>query len=373
MSFFTVVLKNLLRRRTRSLLTMAGIAIGIGAVVALASIAWGFQKSWERTYSARGTDIIVTKITSRSPLPAPFAESLKEEVRRLPGVQQVSGLLSDLASIEDAPTMLVFGWDLDGFLWEHLRLVRGRWPSNDTEKAVVIGTVAAEMLKKSVGDRVRIETEDFTVCGVFDSAALVENGAVVMALPQLQRVMEQPGKVNFLNIKLAPGTTAGQVEELRRTIKARYPGYNAFTGGEVAQHNTGIQVAKAMSWATSIIALVVGAVGVMNTVLMSVFERIHEIGILLAIGWRRSRIVRLILYESMVLSLGGGVAGIGLGVAAVKVMQWTPLMRGKIESEMNLALFGLALLIALGLGMLGGLYPAYRGSRLHPSEALRYE
>lgn len=373
MSFLTVVLKNLLRRRARSLLTLAGIAIGIAAVVALTSIAWGFEDSWERAYEVRGTDLIVTKITSQSPMPGPFGEDKKEDLLRLPRVRQANGLLSDLVSIEDAPTMLVFGWQLDGFLWEHLHLVQGRWPADDTENAVVIGVVAADILRKSVGSRICIETGDFTVCGVFDSGALVENGAVIMALPQLQKITENEGKVTFLNLRLAPGTTPQEIEHLRATIKERFPGFKAFAAGEVAQNNTAIQAAKAMSWATSLLALVVGAVGVMNTVLMSVFERTHEIGILLAIGWKRSRIMRLILYESVALSFLGGVAGIALGFAAVKLLQAAPLMRGKIEGEISPSLFALSITIALALGMLGGLYPAFRGSRLHPSEALRYE
>ena len=75
----------------------------------------------------------------------------------------------------------------------------------------------------------------------------------------------------------------------------------------------------------------------------------------------------------MALSFVGGLGGIALGYIAVNLLQATPWIRGKIEGEINLPLFGLALVIALGLGALGGLYPAYRGSRLHPSEALRYE
>ena len=373
MNFLTLVGKNLLRRPTRSLLTMTGIAVGIAAVVALSSIAWGFQRSWAQAYTARGTDLIVTRVTSRDPLPPPFGDAIKDDLRRLPRVQGVTGLLSDMVSIEDAPTVLVFGWERDGFLWGHLKLAQGRWPADDSEKTVVIGTVAAEMLKKSVGDTLHIETDDFRICGTFTSAAFVENGTVIMALRQMQRVMDYEGKVNFLNLKLAPGTTDREIEALRQTIKARFSGYNAFTGGEVAQNNTAIQAAKAMSWATSLIALVVGAVGVTNTMLMSVFERIHEIGILLAIGWRRRRIMRLIISESITLSLVGGLIGILLGLAAVSLLQATPWIRGKIEGEFDLPLIALALVIALGLGALGGLYPAYRGSRLHPSEALRYE
>jgi len=156
-----VVCKNLLRRRTRSLLTMAGIAIGIAAVVALASIAWGFQRSWERAYTARGTDMIVTKVHQPQPDADPVRRVDEDEVAALPGVRHVSGLLSDLVSIEDAPTVLVFGWEREGFLWDHLRLVSGRWPAHDSEKTVVIGAVAADLLKKKVGDPIQVEMDQF--------------------------------------------------------------------------------------------------------------------------------------------------------------------------------------------------------------------
>ena len=238
---------------------------------------------------------------------------------------------------------------------------------------MVLGQVAANVMNKSVGSPIHIETGDYTVCGLFESDALVENGSVVMALPQLQRLTENDGKITFLNLRVKPGTTPGQVEQLKQTIKAQFSGFQAFASSEVARNNSAIQVAKAMSWATSLIALFVGAVGVMNTVLMSVFERTHQIGILLAIGWRRSRIVRMILYESTALSFLGGVAGIGLGFAAVRLLGLSPWVRGKIEGEMSLSLFAIAAAIALARRDTGRAYPAYRGSRLHPNEALRYE
>ena len=373
MMFLTVVGKNLLHRPTRSLLTITGIAVGIAAVVALSSIAWGFERSWERADAARGADLIVLKITTRDPMGAPFDAGMKDELLRLPHVQEASGLLSDLMSIEEAPPVLVFGWELHGFLWKHLRLVEGRWPKDDAEKAVVLGTVAAGIMKKSVGSTIHIETQDYLVSGIFESDALIENGCVVMSLPQLQRITDNEGKITYMYFKVAPGTTPGQLEELRRTIKTRYDGFQALTSSEVARNNAAIQLAKAMSWATSLIALLVGAVGVMNTVLMSVFERTHEIGILLAIGWRRNRIVRMILYESTALSFLGGLVGTGFGVLSVKLIEALPWMQGKIEGVMSFKLFAIAAGVALGLGMLGGLYPAYRGSRLHPNEALRYE
>lgn len=373
MTLATVVVRNLVRRPTRSLLTIAGIAIGIAAVVTLASLSRGFAKTWVRVYTARGTDLVVAKAGSLSPVPPGFAREQVRDVERIARVERVSGMLTDVVGLENAPIALLFGWESNTFVWDHLRLVRGRWPADDSEPVVMLGSVAVDVLNKTIGSEIRIEAITFRVCGIFESGSLAENGAVVMTLPQLQRVTDQQNKINFLNVKLAAGTTSEQLNGVRREIAGRLPGFKAFTAGQVADRNVAILAVKAMSWATSAIALVVGGLGVMNTVLMSVFERIQEIGLLLAIGWRRRRIVMMILYESVTLSIAGGGLGVVVGTAVVTLMERTPLLRGKIEGELSVSLFSLALAIALGLGVLGGLYPAIRGSRMHPGDALRHQ
>jgi putative ABC transport system permease protein len=367
------VVSHLRYRAARSLLTMAGVAVGIAAVVALAGVARGFETSWVRMYTARGTDLVITKRAVLRPVPAPFPQAQVADLRTLPGVAEAGGVLTDLMGIERAPIVLVLGLESNTFVWKHLRLESGRWPANDAEAAVVLGTVAADVLDKRVGSELQIETGTFLVSGIVESSAMAENGAVVMTLPQLQRVTDQQGKVNFLNLKLTAGTTPDQIESLRRSIVARLPGFKAFTAGEVADNNTAIQAVRAMSWATSVIALIVGAVGVMNAMLMSVFERTREIGILAAVGWRRGRIVLMILCESIALSLAGGAIGIGIGVMAVAMLQTTPLLRGKIEGDFSASLFAMALAISIGVGAIGGLYPAYRGAWMRPGEALRHE
>ncbi|HEX3462690.1 MAG TPA: ABC transporter permease [Candidatus Elarobacter sp.] len=373
MHFAALILRNVLRRRTRSVLSVAGIAVGVAAVVSLASLAWGFEDVWTKAYTERGTDLVVTKATSESALPATFDQARARELQALPNVVDASGVLADIVSIEDAPTMIVFGWQQGAYVWQHLRLVRGRWPADANEHVVALGTMAREVLKKDVGSKVLVETETFTVCGIFDSDSLLENGAVVLTLPRLQTAMEQPGKINFLNLKMRPGATAEQIEKVKKMVPATWPGFQAFTAGEVARNNTGVQVAKGMSWATSGIALVVGGIGVMNTMLMSVFERFQEIGILLAVGWRRGRVLRMILGESILLGLAGGALGTVVGALAVKVLEYAPLLRGKIQGEFSVSLFLLAAGISVGLGAIGGLYPAFRASRMQPSDALRHD
>ena len=373
MTLLTVVLRNVVRRKTRSMLTVAGIAAGIGAVVALASIARGFESTWERLYAARGTDLIVMNASSLSPVPPSFARDRLRALQTLPGVAATSGMLSDLVSLEGTPIVLLFGWEPNTFVWNHLHLVQGRWPATDDERAVVIGSVAGDILGKSIGSTIHIERSDFTVVGMFESVSVAENGSIVMRLPQLQELTDQPGKVNFVNVKLTQGIDDAARDEVRRQIGATWPGFRAFTAGQVASRNAAVQTVKAMSWATSAIALGVGAVGVMNTMLMSVFERIPEIGILLAMGWRRRRIVWMIVCESAALGVAGGVLGIAAGLVAVSWLEHTALVRGKIAPELDARLFAVALLIAIGLGVIGGASPALRGARMRPTQALKHQ
>jgi putative ABC transport system permease protein len=126
-----------------------------------------------------------------------------------------------------------------------------------------------------------------------------------------------------------------------------------------------------MSWGTSLLAVLVGVLGVMNTMLMTVFERTHEICVLLAIGWKRSRIVRMVLWESALLGFIGGLAGVLIGAAAVKVLQTTPAIRGLLEPDLSIGLLAIAVVIAVCVGVVSGLYPAWYSSRLTPGAVLR--
>jgi putative ABC transport system permease protein len=124
---------------------------------------------------------------------------------------------------------------------------------------------------------------------------------------------------------------------------------------------------------TSAIALIIGAVGVLNTMIMSVLERTREIGILRAIGWRKIRVVRLILYESVLLSLLGAAVGIGAAVVLTRALTWWPVVNGLVRGDVAPAVIIQGFLIALAVGLIGGAYPAYRGAHLLPTEALRHE
>ena len=370
MNFLHVIFRGLWRRPVRTGLTVFGIAIGIAAVVTLVGMASGYEKSVVKQLDVAGIDVIVSNMQGGI-MPKAFDQSVREAVASMPGVAAASATLMQMLSVEDAPMMVVSGREWGSFIWDQLRVVEGRMPRDASERAVVLGTLAAGVLGKKVGDPIQIETAELEIVGIVDGQSVVENGAVILALPLFQEASGYEGRINFVNVRTAPDVGDAGVAALCRAIQAAHPGLRAVKSAEVVGTSQGFQVAQAMSWSTSMLAIAVGILGVMNTMLMSVFERKHEIGVLLALGWQRSRIMSLILCESAAMGLLGGIVGVILGAATLAVLQFAPDIRGLLEPDLSWSLAARAVLIAVAVGILSGLYPAWRSSRLSPSVALQ--
>ncbi len=366
MTLLQFTLKNLLRRPTRTALTVMGLGVGIGAVVALLGMARGLTQSWEDGYSARGTDLVIRK---GSGLQAqPFDDKAIDKLRSLPSIEKITNLLAEGLSVENVPLMVVSGREWGGYLWDTFTLITGRKPIDGNERAVVLGVIAAESLGKKVGDTVTIETDEFTVVGIADGKAIVENGGIFISLPLLQGVMGKQGKVNFINIRLRqPQEAANVAVEVRKVL----PDYRVDLARDVTSSNEAVKIFEAMNWGTSAIALLVGTFGVMNTMFMSVFERTREIGILIALGWRRGRILRMIVLEAITLCFCAGLLGIVFGIGLLKILANTHWMSGKLEPYIGADLLGFAMLLSIAVGLISGLYPAWHCTKINPSEALR--
>ena len=367
MNFVEVIFRGLWRRPVRTGLTVLGIAIGIAAVVALVGMASGYEKSVVNQLDTVGIDVVVSNMDGGL-MPKAFDEAVRDDIAALPGVAEANATLMQMLSVEDAPMMVVYGREWDSFTWDQLEVIDGRLPRDADEPAVVLGKLAAEVLGKKTGDPLQIETGEFTIVGIVDGGSVLENGAINLALPRFQEVSGYEQRVNFINVRVTEGTDEAA---LCRDIEARHPGLRAVRAGEVVGTSQGFRMARAMSWSTSLLALIVGILGVMNTMLMSVFERKHEIGILLALGWRRARIMSLILCESAAMGLIGGIVGVVLGAGVLALLEQTPLVRGFLEPDLGWTLALQAVVIAVAVGIISGLYPAWRSSRLSPSLALQ--
>jgi len=245
-------------------------------------------------------------------------------------------------------------------------------PNDAAERAVVLGKTAAEVLSKKVGDTLQLETEELAVVGIVDGGALVENGSIMLSLPLLQEITGNQGKINIIDLRVTPGTSKAEMAQLCEQITGLVPEARAVIADEHIRNSQAYRMISAMSWGTSLLAVLVGVLGVMNTMLMTIFERTQEICVLLAIGWKRSRIARIVLWESALLGFLGGVGGVLIGVVGVKLILTRPAIRGLLEPELNPQLLLMSVAIAVVVGVFSGIYPAWRSTRFMPSHALHY-
>ncbi|MBV8076463.1 MAG: ABC transporter permease [Planctomycetaceae bacterium] len=374
MRFTTLIARNLLRRGVRTALTVVGLAIGIAAVVALLGIAWGFERSFLAINEAKGIDLIVVRAGVSDKLTSNLDEAIGGQLRKVEGVREVAGSLMDVVSFEEANlvSVLINGWEPGSLLFRGIEVLEGRTLAQGDGRSALLGRVLALNLRKKVGDSIDVAGERFRVVGIFESASLFENGGLIVPLKELQRMMGREGDLTGFAI-VAEARDHASVEALGRRIEAEIPGVAAVPARDYVERDIRIRLAKSMAWATSLVALVVGAVGVLNTMMMSVFERTGEIGVLRALGWRRRRVLALILGEALALGGAGAVLGSALGFAGVRMLARSPTASGFVAGKIPPAALGVGLAMAVVLSLLGGLYPALRGAALDPTEALRHE
>jgi putative ABC transport system permease protein len=370
MTFFTIIVRGLWRRPVRTGLTLVGIAIGIAAVVALVGISRGFEKSWGAGAKKRGIDIVVSTLGSAL-MPMPYSMTVQDRIAKMPEVAATCAVYVELTSVEDASMMMVSAREWGGFSWTNLKLISGRMPKDGLEPAVVLGQTAAEALKKKIGDPLQFESKELTVVGIVDGGALVENGSVVLSLALFQQITGNEDRINILDVRAAHGLNEDGMKQLCEKINAVTPEAKAVIASEHISNSEASRFIRAMSWGTSLLAVLVGVLGVMNTMLMTTFERRQEMCILLAIGWKRGRIRGMILWESALLGLLGGIVGVVIGISGAKLMERLPAIHGLLEPDLSVGLVITSIAISIVVGVLSGLYPAWRSSRLTPSLALQ--
>lgn len=376
MHFPGFVFKNVRRRPLRSILTIIAVALGVGAVVSLVGIAVGFKQSFMKLYGTVGIDLLVIKGRVGRQLESGIDEALVKQVEAIDGVVNVIPGVNDVISFPEADlyTVVVNGWIPESFVFEHLKLVDGRFIKKDDHRKINLGTVLAANLNKQVGDTVEVyDGEAFEVVGIFDSFSVLESGSLVMPMEELQPLIGREGQVLGMSVMTSDGRDPELVERIAAEIEALEKGIDARPAREHVDGLTEIQLANSMAWLTSAIALVIGGVGVMNTMIMSVQERTREIGVLRAIGWRRSRVVKMILSEAILLGVIGAVVGIITALLLVRFLTTLPAVNGLIEGEIPLYVIGYGAALAIAVGLVGGLVPAIIASRMTPTEALRQE
>ncbi len=372
MRFSSLIVKNLTRRPFRTALTLLAFATAISAVVALLGIAKGFTKSFAGVYESHSVDIVVSRQGTADRLSSSVDQSFAEQIAAIPGVARAAGVLLETLSLEEqevygVPTMgIVEGsWLLEDY---KIRSSEGSGSAGDNRR-LMLGVHLAERVGVSAGETVMMFEEPYLVTGIFESGSTWENGSIIVPLESLQALTDRVGQVTYINVVLDKPVNAAKAAGVVEQIQHLDAKLHALTTEEFVETDTRMQLAKAMAWMTSMIALVIGAIGTLNTMMTSVLERTQEIGILRAIGWPRSRVVAMILLESCALALAACVVGCVLAACLTWVLSQASAARGILSPAIDLQVIMQGFLLALGIGLLGALMPAGRAAHLLPTEA----
>jgi putative ABC transport system permease protein len=358
----------------RTLLTVTGLAVAIAVVLDLVGVAWNFERSFMTLFQGKGIDLIVVRAGTSNQLSSTLDQKLGDRLQAIEGVEQVAPSLMDTVGFEQANIVsaLINGWESGSLLFQGSRILEGRTFRPDDANVALLGRVLARNLGKRVGDDLDVAGEPFRVIGIYESDSLFESGALIVPLATLQRMMGRQEQVTGFVIQ-ARSHDSGAIADLRRRIESELSGVAATPASDYVQRDVQIRLANVMAYATTALALLLGSLGMLNTMIMAVFERTQEIGVLRALGWRRSRVLRLILGESMCLGLCGAGLGVLLAFLGLRILLLAPTARGFIDPNLPRAVVILGLLLGLVLSILGGAYPAVRAASLDPSEALRHE
>ena len=356
MSWAGLIARNLRRRLARTVFTAVGVGLGVGLIVALLAITNGVHRTAGDLIHVGRSDFGLYQAGvsdfTRSLLP----ESLAAKVATRPGVQAAANV-----KLLVTGGSLVFGLDPAQFPYKRLVILAGR------RSAVMAGDHSG----KHVGEVIRVGPRRFRIGGIFHSGDRFEDLGILLPLHVVEALAQRPGEVTSIGVTVKLGYN---VRDVAAQLERRYPGVATVTEpGQAIKVDTSSRLILTTGWIVSVLALIVGGIAVTNTMAMSVFERTREIGILRAIGWPASRVGALIVSETLAICLLALAAGCGLGVLAANVFVGHTALSDLITPAYSVGTFAWGLAFALGVGVIGALYPTWRAVSLEPVVALRHE
>jgi putative ABC transport system permease protein len=373
MTLFAFACKNLTRRPLRLFLTTFGLALAVSAVIALVGLADGFEQSLNELYRGRGVDLIVQHTGVVMQLTRGVDQKFQGPIAKIDGVKQVIAGLLDVVALEqyDLYAVLINGWPPDSPMFDRIKVTQGRPLGPNDHDKIMIGKILSANTQKQVGDSLELYGESFEIVGIFESLSIYDNGSVFMFMDLLQRLTDRQGEVSAFLVGTTRPDDESLVDRVRKQIEHIDPSLSATSAAGFVQNLSQLRVARAVGWITTAIAVLIGLAGTLNTMMMSVFERVREIGILRAVGWRKHRVVGLVLCEALMISLLGAALGLAMGLVAVRMFAYWPAASGLVESTPPWLVCAQGATVAILMGLLGAAYPAYWAAKLSPIEALR--
>ena len=398
---FLMAWASLIANKMRSILTMLGIIIGVAAVIALVSIGNGVKQDIQNSISSLGSNLLmVMPGAPRTPGVRPTAGSMKslkvadyEAIAKLDGVKAVSPMTNGTYVViyqNKNWTTSVSGVNANYLDVNNWTMKSGRFLSNkniqNRERVAVIGKTVAKNLfgdEDPVGAEIRVKNIPFRVIGVLNSkgSGAMGNDQDDMVIIPYTTAMERVDGIDYLRMLYVVAKDENGIDRLQSDIEnllrvrhgikdTNLDDFNIQNMNsimETMEETTG--TLTLFLGAVAAISLVVGGIGIMNIMLVSVTERTREIGIRKALGATYFVIVTQFLIEAVVISLMGGLIGIALGIGASKLIS----LASGMSTVISVPTIVLSFAFSMAIGLVFGIYPARKAAKLNPIDALHYD
>lgn len=371
-SFLRLIVHNLATRKARTILTAAAVAISVMAIVTLSVVTQSLQDSAASVLQTGKADFTVAQKGAADTLDSVVTDAQVARVAATPGVASAVGALVASTNLDAShPFFLRIGVAPSALTPFGVRLVSGRAYGATATQEMMLGWQAAQDLGKRVGDTITIDRIPYRVVGIYSIRQVFGDAASMFPLVPLQATERKPGTVTLVAVKVRPGAS---IERVRQRIEAENPNLATVRlASEFGRVDRNFAFLKAAQTGATIIALVIGIIIVMNTMLLSFIERIREFGLLRSVGWTRRRLLAMVIGEALCISVLGAAAGVALAFALTFSLSNFSSLQGLLQPEFSSGIFWTALYSAIGIGLVAALYPSARAAMLRPGAALRRE
>ncbi len=361
-----LVAANVFRRRARTVLTAAGVAVGVGAVVALLALSTGLNNTAAQFVHLGRADLGLFQRDAGDPTSSVLPLTMESKLKRLRGIAAVTPIQLVVDAVPGSPAAIVLGLDPSGFAAHQLVIVQGQPLSPGR---VLVGDQLAAQRHLRVGQQLRVGHRRFTIGGIFHTGQNYQDTGVMMTLRDGQAIAGRSrNEVTTFAVKLDPRTS---LSEAKRELAHSFPGVVVISDpGEAVRAGANTALISKAVLMMVVLALIIGGLAVANTMLAALLERRRELALLSTIGWSSKQLGTLVLAESLVVSLFGTGVGIVLGLGASKLLPGALGLGDFVSPELTPWGIGRAALIGVLIGTLGALYPIWRVSRMRAVLAL---